>query len=323
MQGHVDRTASPRRHGVVILNYRGREDTLASISSLLQDPRPPTIYLVDNGSDDGVITAATARWEGIQAIPLPTNLGFSGGMNVGLRRALGDSCDVVTILNNDTVIPVGTMRRLSTLADNGLAISPVVRYLDPPRGIWFAGGVLDPLRGLPRHLRDEELPPIEDRQGLVSTSLLAGCCVTASAQTWVTAGLLDERFFLNFEDSEWSLRASRVGIELAICWDVEIYHRVSASFTREYSVLGYYYYARNGILFNKLTQDRPFVPLLRFLRYQALPPVKDSWEEGGIGALMRQVALLSAGILGVLTGRLGRAPARVERWANAWSRASP
>ena len=75
--------------------------------------------------------------------------------------------------------------------------------------------------------------------------------MTATAETWRRVGFLDERYFLNFEDSDWSMRARAVGVPLVVDTRVTIEHAVSASFTGAYSYLGLYYYARNGLLFGR------------------------------------------------------------------------
>ena len=73
---------------VVVLDYRGRDDTIRCVDSLVSGTPTAVILVVDNGSDDGVLEEVAARWPQVQMIQAGDNLGFSGGMNRGLAWAL-------------------------------------------------------------------------------------------------------------------------------------------------------------------------------------------------------------------------------------------
>ena len=136
-------------------------------------------------------------------------------------------------------------------------------YRDAPERVWFGGGTLDMPDGYPHHTASDELARCVE--GVRPTELLAGCCITASAATWQVAGLFDERFFLNFEDSEWSLRARTRGVHLVVACDVRILHAVSASFTGAAGTLGSFYFQRNGLLFARIAGGG-FRARARFIR---------------------------------------------------------
>ncbi|HMC16769.1 MAG TPA: glycosyltransferase family 2 protein, partial [Albitalea sp.] len=81
---------------LVVLSFKRFDTTtgpcIATLASALDDPRMELI-LVDNGSDDGAAehcAEASARMPGLRYFALPTNLGFSGGMNAGVREATGE-----------------------------------------------------------------------------------------------------------------------------------------------------------------------------------------------------------------------------------------
>jgi GT2 family glycosyltransferase len=297
-------------HLVVVLNWHGRDDTVACVRSILAGDADTRVLLVDNGSFDGAL-AAFDDTDRVQALQLPRNLGFSGGMNRGIERAIAEGAEVVTILNNDTVVPSGAMAQLAALAEGPVALSPTVMYRDEPERVWFAGGTLDMPDGYPHHTALDELTPCAD--GLRETELLAGCCITASVEIWQRAGLFDERFFLNFEDSEWSLRARGSGIRLLVACDVRIQHAVSASFTGAAATLGAFYYLRNGLLFSKITGTTT-AARLRFLRRFGLRGLRHSSWQDRRRALVIGVSAACA----YLFGRFGEAPAGVRRKAERW-----
>ena len=307
---------------VVVLNFHGRSDTERCVESLVEGSANSRVVVVDNGSHDGSLSAVSGRWPQVTTLQNPENLGFAGGMNTGLRWALDLGASTVTVLNNDTVVPPGVLRKLADVARRGYAVTPVVEYADGSGRVWFGGGTIDDATGLARHLSDLELdvsPVGED--GLRASTTMAGCCVTASSATWRLVGLFDERYFLNFEDSDWSLRASAAGVPLVVDTGVAIEHQVSASFTGAYSYLGLFYYTRNGLLFIRRRVGSSRVQAYRFLRRHVAPGLVADWRRGGrVDALRRSMVVLAALSCHVI-GHYGRAPrwleARAERWSAA------
>jgi GT2 family glycosyltransferase len=226
------------------------------------------------------------------------------------------------VLNNDTVVPPGTIARLAATAREGAAVSPEVRYLAEPDRVWFGGGTVDPHTNLARHLTDEELAAVDgasDDDPLRQTDVLAGCCVTATVATWRRVGLFDERYFLTFEDSDWSVRARETGVPLVVDRDAVLGHRVSASFTREYSYLGLYYYARNGLLFGRGRCGGSLMEAGRFLRHHVLPAVITPLRRGEHRKGLRAALVLSHALLDHARRRYGRVPPRLEQRARQWS----
>ena len=168
---------------------------------------------MDNGSDDGVLEAVSGRWPTVETFQTGDNLGFAGGMNRGIEWALARGAATVTVLNNDTLVPPGVAAALAARARSGVAVSPEVRYA-ANGAVWFGGGVVDGETGLARHLTDAEMARAFPGSGPRSVETLAGCCVTASAEVWRTVGGFDERYFLIFEDADWSMRARARGVDL-------------------------------------------------------------------------------------------------------------
>lgn len=294
-------------HWVVVLNWFGREDTIECVRSLVEHSPDVATLVVDNGSFDGALDDVTARWPDVKVLQLDQNYGFAGGMNRGIEYAIDRfGAEVITVLNNDTLVPADTMTRARELAETGAAVSPTISYLDDPDRVWFGGGALDLRLGYAYHLPEQQLPGCV--AGVRQTEMMTGCCVTARSETWRKIGLFDERFFLNFEDSEWSLRARAVGVPLVVACDARILHAVSASFTRSGSRLGAFYFLRNGMLFSRLAGANPLARL-RFLRRFGLPGI----ARGPIAERARAAVLVIAATTAYLTRSFGRAP-RVVAW---------
>lgn len=309
---------------VVILNYHGREDTLACVESIVTGDPHMQVLVVDNGSRDGALQEVTARWGHVSTLQTGDNLGFAGGMNAGIRWCLDAGAKTITVLNNDTVVPPGTLARLAAQVTDGLVVSPEVRYADGSEKVWFGGGTIDRATSLARHLSDAELARIDgtNTPALRKTQVLAGCCVTATAHVWTTVGLFDEAFFLNFEDSDWSVRARRMGVQLAVVTGEHIYHKVSASFTGAYSYLGLFYYTRNGLLFGTRSGVTGRLAPLRFLRRHVVPMLKGDVRARDWQRAARRGNVIVVAVCAHLLKRYGRAPRWLERQAGRWPSAS-
>lgn len=310
------------RHVVVVLSWHGRRDTLRCVESIRTGSPGVDVLVVDNGSDDGVLGDVAARWPGVATLQSGDNLGFAGGMNRGVAWAARHGYDVVTVLNNDTVVDPGALDRLAALAVPGVAASPrIVRLADGPDAdapLWFAGGVLDALDGLPRHLAEPEVRGRLATAGPFETDLLTGCCVCATTETWRRAGLFDARFFLDFEDSDWSLRARARGVRLLVDPRAVVHHRVSASFTGAASYLGTFYYVRNALLFARRWRGAG-VRSVRLLRHRLLPVPVRTWRDDGPRAAVRSAVVVGTALAAHALGAYGRAPRVLEALAARWS----
>lgn len=305
---------------VIVLSWFGKDDTIACVESLLAGPMPARVLVVDNGSFDGTIEAVAERWPEVATLQTGENLGFAGGMNAGIRWALDADAAVVTVLNNDTIVSPSVVARLQELAAAGAAVSPEIYYRDRPQEAWFGGGTIVENAAFPRHLFPHEFG--EAVGGVRRTDLLTGCMITASADTWRRVGLFDERFFLNFEDSEWSVRAAHAGVPLVVDANSRILHAVSATIERSAATLGSFYYVRNGLLFARLIGGS-----LRtrsgFVRHVGSRTLREAWKAGDRRGVGREARVLLAAVACDATRRYGPAPARLQRRIAAWDAKRP
>src|SRR3954462_15003876 len=96
----------------VVVNWNGGEGTLASLASLEGIPA----ICVDNGSTDGSDVLVEERFPAVELLRTGANLGFAGGNNAGIRRALERGADWVLVLNNDAVAVPGLAAALEQAA---------------------------------------------------------------------------------------------------------------------------------------------------------------------------------------------------------------
>ena len=130
---------------VVILNWNGLDDTLECLASLRKQNYPAlNIHVVDNGSVKDEAGTIEREHPEVSVLRQAKNLGFCGGNNIGIKRALAEGADFVLILNNDTIVPPDCISDLvhgaKELEDLGSA-SPLIAHYPDTDSIWFAGTV--------------------------------------------------------------------------------------------------------------------------------------------------------------------------------------
>jgi GT2 family glycosyltransferase len=236
---------------IIILNWNGWQDTLACVESCHKLTWPNfRILVVDNASTDGSEENLRQNLVDVEIIQSGANLGFAGGNNIGIRRALGCGADYVWLLNNDTVAEPQALSKLveALESDQGVAMAgSKIYYFDDPRRIWSAAGSW---RKGWLALRQKGGKQLDRGQFDASCTVwsISGCSLLVRAAAIEKIGLMDEKYFLYWEDTEWCARARASRYDLLYVSNSHIWHKVSAS-TRQGSFEQFYYYNRNGFYF--------------------------------------------------------------------------
>jgi GT2 family glycosyltransferase len=242
---------------IIVLNWNGLNDTLDCLESLACLDYPNYEFVVvDNGSTDGSVPVIRERFPGVTIIENGENLGYSGGNNVGLRYAIAQGADYALLLNNDTIVDPTFLRILVDAAETDPLIGmagPTIYYHERPDVIWSAGGGIDWQRGSTRMVgldeRDQGQFGAEPR----AVDFITGCAMLVRRTVMEQVGLLDERFFAYYEETEWCVRASRAGFKIVHVPLAHIWHKISPA-TQADSPLVHYYMTRNRLLFLKATE---------------------------------------------------------------------
>jgi len=288
---------------IVLLNWNGWRDTTECVESCKKLTYPNfCIIIVDNGSIDGSEALLRERFPDIELVQTGANLGFAGGNNAGIRQALEQGADYVWLLNNDTVVSPNTLTSLVCVAEGddriGMVGSKIV-YYDNPTLLWYAGAVLDPVRPQrPAHrgLREQDLGQY-DTAG--ETGYVTGCSLLARRALLEAIGLLDDVFFLYFEDVDWCARARRVGWRLMYAPSSVVRHKESISAGGAASPALMYYTARNRLYFVRRNFPRKFVQALGYDLYEhVLVNIKKRRFSAAISA--------ARGVWDFFRGRTGR-----------------
>jgi hypothetical protein len=240
---------------VVILNWNGRDDTLACLESVEKIAYPNfRVIVVDNGSADNSVAAIRTAFPEVELIETGRNLGFAGGNNVGIRRALERGADYVLLLNNDTEVDPGILDAFVAAAerfpDAGVFSGKIYFHTEPNR-IWYAGAQWNPKTVRFDQVGEGLLDDGISYSTACETGYACGCAFFMSAGQLREVGLLDEDFFLYFEETDWCFRAKEKGHPSVFVPDAKLWHKVSVSFGGEGSPLALYFTTRNRLLWAK------------------------------------------------------------------------
>lgn len=237
---------------VIAVNYNTAEHTIEMVESVRKSDYPNLqIVVVDNCSDQEDVAKLQALDEQMVLICNEENLGFSGGNNCGLRYALEHGARYAVLLNNDTTIEPGAISTMVDCLESGKAdvVCPkIVSYFDHGE-IGYAGGDLVDYKGAVwiRGIRERDNGQ-HDRE--MPITFASGCCVMTDMDSWQQVGLLDEHYFLYFEDTALSAKFCKAGKRMLYTHHAVVYHKESVS-ARKLSDNYQYYFCRNRLLYTK------------------------------------------------------------------------
>lgn len=236
----------------IVLNWNNLPDTLECLQSLVESDYPVLhVLVIDNDSVEDPTGAIHARWPGVRVIRTERNLGYGGGNNIGLREALALGVPYVLLLNNDVTVDSGMLRRLiepvARDARIGMA-TPTVFFQDHPSEVYWDGGIIDWDAADVSH----ESRSLPTGNGLTFSEWLDGCALLVRTEILGRVGLLDDRYFLYYEDADWSLRAASHGWTNVVVARARAWHKVSHTSGGKANPAVQYYYARNCYFFLSL-----------------------------------------------------------------------
>jgi len=270
-------------------------------------------WLSDDGSQavglaagDNTINMASLSHYKMLLLTTGANLGYAGGNNVGIRCARDLGAQRILLLNNDTIVDERFLEPLvKASCPSGQAgiVGPMVYYRHQPSEINFAGGRINFWKGTTPHLVGDNASI--GQQGLVESDYQEGSAILIRPDVFDKIGMLDEGYFLLWEDSDFGYRAKKAGFRVLCVLESKIWHSVhgaSGGSTTRSPVLTYYEY-RNRIRFMKLYASPYHWPTflgwlcysgIRLLAYQLL---RERKLPGSLGLAMMR---------GIIAGFVGR-----------------
>lgn len=251
-----------KKVGVVILNFKIKNQTLKCVESVSQSTYKNIVTIVvDNDSKDGV--GETLKKHRVIFIQNNKNLGYAGGNNVGIKEALKQNAEFVFILNPDTTIDKRCIEILVRKSEdlNSQILNPKI-YFSSSKKIWFAGKKFDRANVLGLHIgMDEE--DIGQYNKDSETDDITGAALFVKRGVFEKIGFFDDRYFLYYEESDFSFRAKNAKFKIMYIPEAVVYHK-NAQSAGLGSPLQDYFITRNRMLFaSKYLSLRTLFALIR------------------------------------------------------------
>lgn len=224
----------------VVLNWHDTESTLECVRSVLSDRRVTHTWVVDNESNAALSSKLNDSRSSL--IELRENRGFAAGVNAGIIRAIDAGADAVLVINNDATLTAGSLERMLHAMRSNPSLGLVgPSIVDQSTGERSYGNSLS------RTCRVSNVTLPSNEPDFVTWA-----CVLVRRTVLETVGLLDERYFMYWEDVDYSRRMRAAGWGASVVTDAELLHAVSSSHQRAggvismYSAEGLTLFARTG-----------------------------------------------------------------------------
>ena len=307
---------------IIILNWNGKNDTLECLSSLANVTFPDFQPLVvDNGSTDESVAAIRASFPEVPILETGENLGFAGGNNRGIEWALSKGAEWVLLLNNDTVVASDFLAKFLQVARQQpkakILGAKIYRYTDKST-IDHLGGFWNPRIGefeSPAQNRVDDGVSFEEME---QVDYVCGAALLMHRSVPETIGLLESRFFLFWEETDYCCRARRSGFEVWTAPQAKIWHKVSSSFIGGKPHMHYFWW-RSRLLWierncpfadrKRLYAEIIYPELWKHLRHFALKTLQRFLTRNS--AAKQKARRYQAGLVGAfhyLLGRFGNCP---------------
>jgi GT2 family glycosyltransferase len=299
-------TARPRISAVV-LNYRTPDDTALAVQSLLTSSRcAAEIVIVDNDVTESARDATARFGSDVTYLHTGKNMGFSGGVNVGIRAALDRGADCVLLVNSDVVVSPDCLERLEQAlqdAPSAGIVGPLVASRTAPDRIASLGISYNERTGRMRQLGvGDRIPahPLDFRP----VDAVSACLVLIKREVFAAVGLFDEDYFFSFEDIDFCRRARQAGFSSIVAERAIAFHEGGRSLGGG-SPRRFYFATRNHLLLASRSAPRASraVRAVRSAFIVALNLANAVASDGG--SLPERINAVGRGTRDYLGGRYG------------------
>jgi GT2 family glycosyltransferase len=235
---------------IVLLNWESADETATAVASVQAMEYPNfRILVVDNASqDDSLDRLRSLTGQGVEILESPINTGYTGGCNLGMKRALEMNARYVWLLNNDATVAPHTLSSLVALAESDPSIglvTPRIAALEEDR-LTFAGGIVSMKEKLYNETHDPAVAE-EWNTRYPGCGLVIGTAMLVRTDLIRKIGMLDTRFFAYYEDIDYSARSSQAGFRNIVDPNSVVHHLEKNRNTKPFEIKPHYWYymARN------------------------------------------------------------------------------
>ncbi|MDC0204185.1 glycosyltransferase family 2 protein [Flavobacteriales bacterium] len=190
------------------------------------------LYIVDNASEDATRSILKMEHDSrLKIINNSTNFGVAKANNQGIESAIIDGCDQVLIINNDVKFETTLIEKLLQVQTEKSCslVTPKMMYFDNPNHIWYAGSWFMKKKGyLPLHRGMKQLDEGQYDE-IIEVEYAPTCCLLAKKKVFQDIGLMDEKYFVYFDDTDFSHRVLKDGRHKIFYYpDIKFYHKVGS-----------------------------------------------------------------------------------------------
>lgn len=211
---------------VITVNFHNQEETIAclrSFKSQKNEEIDASYFVVDNGSTDISSKRLREELSDTEIILSSKNLGFAGGCNLAIRKAKERGFDYVLLVNPDALVK--SEKFLASMVDMGADIvAPLIKYRRGGKTLYDFGGKVDYLFG-----RNTHITSTSRTFSYENPDYFTGACLLIKMEVFKSIGLLDEGFFLYYEDADFCLRAIQAGFTQKLCPKAILFHHLSTT----------------------------------------------------------------------------------------------
>lgn len=249
---------------VVIVNWNGKDDTVRCLDSLQKVNlmgNTLSIIVVDNGSTNDSVAVIKKAYPSITLIETRKNLGFTGGNNRGIQKAIEIGADLIWLLNNDTIVDKNVLSFAYAFEDEGVGACGSKIYFAPghefhhnkykesERGhvFWYAGGIIDWKNLYASHRGVDEVDKGQYDK-IEETPFITGCSLVVRREVIKQVGMLDDRYYLYLEDLDLNIRIQKAGLKTLYVPTSILWHVNAGSSGRPGNPTHEYYFTRNRLL---------------------------------------------------------------------------
>lgn len=231
--------------GVIIVNWKQDNITRRCLDSLKIQAQKHFVILIENECQN---SSAFENESGITVVKNTKNLGYSKAINQGVEVALKQQPLALLLLNNDAYFEndKALSLMLEPLLKNDGVGAVAAAIVNQDLTYVHKWSVIHPWLGPEFIGMNAEVDP----PGLYQAEYLSACCLLIRRETMAAVGAMDERFFIYFEDIDWSHRARQEQWQLLLQTAVRVFHYDSFT-ANQYPKLKYYQMGRSRCLFLK------------------------------------------------------------------------
>ena len=258
---------------IIVLHYGDIRQTIRCIESIQKFERNYIqIVVVDNTKSQNLAREFRSTKK-MHIIRNSKNLGFAGGVNVGIQYALAKKATHVLLINNDAYLQqeiIQTMVKFFQKNTQSGIVAPSIEFYMNNTRTFDLGGKVNRIIGRTSHRNVQKIT----QHNPLRVDYVSGCCMCIKSEVFSKVGLFDERFFLYYEDVDFCLRARSKGYYSYVLPDISIFHELSSAVGRN-SHVAVYHQLRSGMLFGNKHMKGIYILFNRFfMLFQSLIMLK-------------------------------------------------